>query len=227
MATDAKGEEGGTQDAAQAAGGMPVPGADRGAALPKVRTARIPGVTRSPDTEAAGASLQATSEDEVIARIRLDAQSLTQQEQQQLHSHEIGNAIADLNEETYASSEVFRELLITFQNLRADSKAFLNIRPDQRAIFSEGDESNRLVGLSLSTSTDPVIGVRNFLVNAREMFLQTYQDCDEIKVLLYVRTDQSHVKGRIDLPPGAAVTLQSRNDRTTIIGLSSFAIDLA
>lgn len=227
MATDAKGDEGSVHDAAQPAASSPGPAADRAAAaVPKVRAARIPGPVRASDIEQAG-SLQATSEDEVIARIRLDAQSLTQQEQQQLHSHDIGNAVAELNEATYESTEVFRELLITFQNLRADSKAFLNIRPDQRAIFSEGDDSNRLVGLSLSTSTDPVIGVRNFLVNAREMFLQTYQDCAEIKVLLYVRTDQSHVKGRIDLPPGAAVTLQSRNDRTTIIGLSSFAIDLA
>jgi hypothetical protein len=171
--------------------------------------------------------IAASSSDEVISRIELEANALSPQEQQHLHSHLVSNAVLQLNEETYLSTQVFKELLITFQNLRANSKSFLNIRHDQRAIFAEGDASHRLVGLSLSTSADPVIYVRSFLVNAREMYLQTYRDCTEITVRLYVRTEQSYVKGRVDLAPGAAVTLESRNDRSTLIGLSSFAVDLA
>lgn len=178
-----------------------------------------------PPTDAA--PLHATSSSAVISRIETEAKSLTAEEQRHLHSHLVTNAVGRLNEETYRSTHVFKELSITFQNLRANSKAFLTIQPDQRAIWAEGDESNRLVGLSVSTDIDPVLYLRNFLINAREMFLQTYQDCSAVEIQLYVRTEQNHVKGRVDLPPGSAVTLQSRNDRTTLIGLSSFSIDLA
>lgn len=173
------------------------------------------------------APLHAPSSAEVISRIETEAKSLSAEEQRHLHSHLLTNTVGQLNEATYRGSKVFRELSITFQDLRAHSKAFVNILPDQHAIWAEGDESNRLVGLSIATDTDPVLYIRSFLVNAREMFLQTYQDCSSIQVHVYVRTEQNHLKGRVDLPPGSAVTLQSRNDRTTIIGLSSFCIDLA
>lgn len=174
-----------------------------------------------------GAAMHAPSGAEVITRIEAEARSLSAEEQRHLHSHVVTNAVGRINAETYLAIQVFKPLTIIFQNLRAGSKAFLTIQPDQRAIWAEGDESNRLVGLSIATDTDPALFLRSFLLNAREMYLQTYQDCASIQIQLFVRTEQSQVKGRVDLPPGSAVTLQSRNDRSTVIGLSSFSIDLA
>jgi len=119
---------------------------------------------------------------------------------------------------------VCKPLRITVQNLRANSKALVIIRDDQRAVWSEGDATG-LVGLSFSTSRDPALYVRNFLINAREFYVQTYNTCQEILVSLYVRTGQPSLRGRVDLPPGAIVTLQSTTERISLVGLSAFAID--
>lgn len=155
-----------------------------------------------------------------------DDVELSEDERLYLNSHLKANPLHQVNEHCFTEVNVFRQMNITFYNLRANSKAFLSIRPDQMAIWSEGGESSKMVGLSFSTSTQPTLYLRNFLINAREMYLETYQDCSEINIGLYVRTEQFQLKGRVDLPPGASVTMQSRCDRTSIIGLSSFGIDL-
>ena len=172
------------------------------------------------------ASVKPLTDDEVITSIELERLELTQEEQEHLLSHKKIDADNQLNHEMYCSAKSYKRVEINFSNLRAGSKAFINLRPDQKAIWSEGDQSNRLVGLGLTTTKDDVLFVSNFLVNARELFIQTYDLCSEIKVQLYVLTDQKFIKGRVDLPPEASVTFQSLNDRSTIIGLSSFAIDL-
>ncbi|MGV2287330.1 hypothetical protein AAHK20_01330 [Trinickia sp. YCB016] len=142
-----------------------------------------------------------------------------------LGAHVLANTVAAINERSF-TIETFKPVTLTFSNLRANSKAFLTLRPDQEAIWSDGGQGDRLVGLSISSRVDPVLYVSNFLVNAREMYLQTYQDAQEIQISLYLRTNQQGVRGRVDLPPGASVTLESNDDRSTVIGLSSFAIDL-
>lgn len=161
-----------------------------------------------------------------IELIKAEADELTQAQRAHLHSHLIANPLHDLNERCFTQGHSFRQMTITFNNLRANSKAFLSILPDQQAIWSEGGGDNRMVGLSFSATTQPTMYLRNFLINAREMYLESYQDCSQIELDLYVRTEQTQLKGKVDLPPGASVTLKSRCDRTSIIGLSSFGIDL-
>jgi hypothetical protein len=118
----------------------------------------------------------------------------------------------------------YQPLNIVLQNVRANSKVFVTIRDDQAAMWSEGDGKG-LVGLSFSTTVDPALYLSNFLINAREFYVQTYNESQEIVVQLYVRTAQHDLRGRVDLPPGAVATLQSRSDRTSVVGLSAFAID--
>jgi len=118
----------------------------------------------------------------------------------------------------------FQPLNIVLRNVRANSRVLITIRDDQRAAWSEGD-GRGLVGLSFSTSVDPALYLSNFLINTREFFVQTYADSQEILVQLYVRTTQRDLRGRVDLPPDAVATLQSLTDRTSLVGLSAFAID--
>ena len=158
---------------------------------------------------------------ERVAGLEREAQSLSREEHHHLHTPLEQPAA---RAEPTSESEAYQSLSITLDNLRANSKAFITIRDDQRAVWSEG-VGNGLVGLRISSTKDPALLLRNFLVNAQEMYLQTYADCQEILVQVYVRTPQPGLRGRVDLPPGASVTLQSRNDRTSLIGLSSFAVE--
>lgn len=176
--------------------------------------------------EASSGILEAAPESAVIKTIERERNALPEDEKEYLHAHVLANTVLDINERSFQDIENFKSVTLTFSNLRANSKAFLTLQPDQEAIWSDGGEGDRLVGLSISSRVDPVLYVSNFLINAREMYLQTYQDAQEIQIALYVRTNQQGVRGRVDLPPGASVTLQSNDDRSTVIGLSSFAIDL-
>lgn len=118
----------------------------------------------------------------------------------------------------------YHPLLIYLNTVRANSKVLIVLRDDSDAVWSEGDGKG-IVGLSITTVKDSVLRLSSFLVNAREMFLQTYEMSQDICIQLFVLTSQSSVRGRVDLPPGASVTLQSRCDRTSLIGLSSFSVE--
>ncbi|WP_211463573.1 hypothetical protein [Collimonas silvisoli] len=179
-----------------------------------------------PNTELLLLRVQQEQAASMMAQIKSEAEALSPEEMRHLHSHLLANPMHALNETCFKEVDTFRQMSLTFSNLRANSKAFLSIRQDQKAIWSEGGENSRMVGLSFAAGTDPALYLRSFLINAREMILETYQDCSEININLYVRTDQLHLQGRVDLPPGASVTLQSRCDRSSIVGLSSFGVDL-
>jgi len=162
----------------------------------------------------------------VIQAIARERSALPDEARQFLGAHLLANRSRALNEQCFTQVHTFKPLTLTFSAVRANSKAFLTLRPDEAAIWSDGGKGNRLVGLSVSSRLDPVLYVSNFLINAREMYLQTYQDAQEIQIDLYVRTLQRGIRGNVDLPPGASVTLRSTNDRSTVIGVSSFAIEL-
>ncbi|NIF98257.1 hypothetical protein F3J18_23805 [Burkholderia sp. Ax-1720] len=151
--------------------------------------------------------------------------SLPPQARRTIEGHRVANSLHALNARVYQEVASFKPVTLVFANLRANSNALLTLRPDQEAIWSDG-AGRQQVGLSLSSTSDPVMYLNQFLINAREIMLQASQDVREIRASLYLRTDQSGVLGRVMLPPGASVTLQSRNDRSTVIGVSSFALAL-
>lgn len=153
------------------------------------------------------------------------SQALTVDQEQHLQVYALANPRHELNERCFYEVHTFREISITFLNLRANSKAFLALGDGQHAIWSEGCGQSKMAGVRFSTNA-PALSLRTFLINAREMILETFADCDQLNITLYLRTEQDLVRGRADLPPGASVTLQSRYDRTSLIGLSSFAVVL-
>lgn len=171
------------------------------------------------------AAAQQPNEEEdagLVAAVR-EAPPLTPEQRQHLRSY-LGEEALFASLFRPGAGVNYQPLTVVLQNVRANSKVFVTIRDDQHAVWSEG-KGRGLVGLSFSATRDPALYVRNFLINAREFFVQTYNNSQEIQVQLYVRTAQSDLRGRVDLPPGATVTLQTRADRTSLIGLSAFAID--
>jgi hypothetical protein len=159
-----------------------------------------------------------------ISRIEREAQSLSLDENRHLNAHLAATSSARAG--VVEANIRFKRVVITFHNLRANSKVHLSLRHDRDGRWSEGISGGGLVGVSLSSNRDPTMYIRNFFINPREMVLQTYRNSLEIEVQIYVRTSLNFIQGRVDLPPGASVTLQSASDRTTLIGLSAFALDL-
>jgi hypothetical protein len=178
-------------------------------------------------TPAPAPAVATVPEQAVVETIARERNALPGEARQYLDAHLLANKSRALNEQCFTQVHTFKPLTLTFNALRANSKAFLTLRPDELAIWSDGGKGNRLIGLAVSSRLDPVLYVSNFLINAREMYLQTYQDAQEIQIDLYVRTTQPGIRGNVDLPPGASVTLRSTCDRSTVIGVSSFAIELS
>ncbi|MBU9382800.1 hypothetical protein [Burkholderia gladioli] len=180
---------------------------------------------RAAAPEAAAAPSRAPSPEALRAAIASERDSLPPRARRTVEGHRVANPSHALNARIYRDVAVFKPVTLSFANLRANSNAFLSLRADQQAIWSDG-AGRQQVGLSLSCVSDPVMYLSQFLVNAREIMLQTSQDVREIRVSLYLRTEQGAVLGRVILPPGASVTLQARDDRSTLIGISSFALAL-
>lgn len=153
------------------------------------------------------------------------AQALSQQRPMDVLSPQDSTALQAHHPVPSPNSPLYHPLTITLTGLTANSKAFVTIRDDQEAIWSDG-VGKGLVGLSIEATKDPMLFVSSFLVNARELYLQTNANSQEIQIQLYVLTPQSDLRGRVDLPPNASVTLTSRTDRTSLIGLSSFVVEL-
>ncbi|MCC4595909.1 hypothetical protein NRY95_11055 [Xanthomonas campestris pv. phormiicola] len=200
------------------------PGKDKGAS--KGAPVASPSGLSKPAVPAIAPNRTARSDEAVVQAIAAEREVLSNATKQLLDSHLMANTAHDRNQRCFRQTQMFKPVTLTFARLRANSKAFLTLQGDQEAIWSEGGGGERLVGVCLSSRVDPLLYLSNFLVNAREVYVQTYKDMQEVRISLYLRTEQSSVRGRVDLPPDASVTLQSAQDRSTVIGLSSFAIEL-
>jgi len=177
-------------------------------------------------TESISEIFEKISQEDISQLLEKERAELNQSEQIQLSSFTEIYSQRDRDRKLYSSKASTKPITLTFNNLRANSKVFLSLREDQNAIFHAGNKQDKLSGLRLSTQKDPVLNLRNFLVNARELYLQTFSDCSTITLNVSILTDQDFLKGKVDLPPNASVTIQTQTDRSSLIGLSSFAIDL-
>lgn len=118
---------------------------------------------------------------------------------------------------------------LTFYNLAAKSEAHVRLDSAGTAKWGNGVPGNQLVGVSLSSSPRATLLALNaFLINYRNVSLFTNAACAEIHARLYVHALERSFSGRVDLPPGAVVTIESPVDRTTLAehGLSSYTLAL-
>lgn len=118
---------------------------------------------------------------------------------------------------------------LSFCNLRANSEARVWLDAGGTARWGGSDPRSALVGASVASSPrGSTMALSTFLINHCIVFLSTYQACPEIRVRLYVHTLEKTVCGRVDLPPGATLTIETPVDRTTLAerGLSSYALTL-
>jgi hypothetical protein len=92
---------------------------------------------------------------------------------------------------------------------------------DGKSLYESGRVSVRTRG------TDSSAQLRSFVINAREICIETDGPCEEVEIRLYLDTHNPFCHGRVDVQSGASVTLESQTDRTTLSGNSSFALGVS
>lgn len=114
---------------------------------------------------------------------------------------------------------------ITIYHLPVDGCVYIGLRGDGAAAWAMGDSDTDFVGVALETPTrNTVLKLRNFVINDRELTMRSHAACDEIRITLWVKCADNAIRGYVDLPLGANITIESEVDRTSLWGLSSFSL---
>ena len=141
-------------------------------------------------------------------------------------SEEIDDKLDESGEQTRRTMSV-HPVSIEIDKLRAGSRAVIALREDELAIWSSEDPTDNTSKLSVENSVGGMLAISEFVINSLGLSLCASDFCEKIRVKLYVRSSGYMVFGRVDLPPEATVTFESPIDRTTVAGLSSFALGCA
>ena len=121
------------------------------------------------------------------------------------------------------------QIQLIFYNLKSNTEAHVRLDRDGKARWGNGEPDSRLVGVSLWASPrGTMLTLNSFLINCHNVSLVTNALCQEIHARLYLHTLERSFSGRVDLPSGANLTIESPMDRTTIAecGISSFILML-
>jgi len=124
-------------------------------------------------------------------------------------------------------SPVKRWVKIMLSQLPADGRVRIRLSDSPSSGWDMGNANADLVGIALETpSRSTVLKLTSFIINRRELIFNAYAPCDEIRLEICVQCNCGTIRGQVDLPLGAAVTFQSEVDRTSLVGFSSFALNL-
>ena len=127
-----------------------------------------------------------------------------------------------------AENAVDYPMRITLSSMKAGYKARLKLyemESDQG--WTVGEHCDLMVGVSVKFVTpNPSVSLSNFSIKPREFFICVNQDCERIDICLYIRTKKSFLKGSVQLPQGGVATVESVVDRASLVGMSSFGIEL-
>ena len=114
---------------------------------------------------------------------------------------------------------------------------FYNMRPKSRASVILYEESSfrwcntsaregRAGRFCIDGGNNSALSILRVSVNSREIFFETLNACELLHQQLYARGGFGDLRGMIELPSGASVTLRSLVDCTNIIGKSSFSLSV-
>jgi hypothetical protein len=117
---------------------------------------------------------------------------------------------------------------IILNQIPADGKVRIWLRDKPISAWALGDEKADLVGVSLGTaSRSDVLKFNYFIINKCELMFCSYAACAEIRIIIYIQCESDAIRGYVDLPIGASAVFQSEVDRTSLVGLSSFALNFS
>lgn len=123
-------------------------------------------------------------------------------------------------------------------NLNLVTIDFYNLRPKSRASVLLYEEClfrwcNASVGsggggrFCVEGPHNVALSILRLSINSREIFFETLDANEVLHQQLYAcGSSFGELRGTIELPPGASVTLRSSVDSTSIIGKSSFSLSV-
>lgn len=135
--------------------------------------------------------------------------------------------ISELSDSKNLVSLCKRCVKINLLQLPADGCVRIWLRDFATSSWATGDRNADLVGLGVEArSRGDILKFNNFIITSRELIFSVYAMCDEIAITIWVRSEEDVLRGYVDLPLGASATFHSEVDRTSLIGSSSFSLDL-
>lgn len=132
----------------------------------------------------------------------------------------------DVTSDSNAGEAPVNIIHLKFSNVKKGSRASITIAPESLALWSEGFSRQQFLGIKFSAEDGGVMNVKNLSLNDRELSFIATENATNITVNLFVQTHSKLLRGRVELPPGATVMIESVYDRSTLLGLSSFAVEL-
>lgn len=118
-------------------------------------------------------------------------------------------------------------ITIDFHNLRQNSKASILLYEQSGFRWCSGDLREEKGGrICIAALDGSALSIRRFYINGREVFLETLGACNLVHQQLYASGGVGELRGMVDLPPEASVTLRSLMDTTSVIGKSSFSLSV-
>ena len=135
----------------------------------------------------------------------------------------------DGNSESLSPLFFAHPIELIFYNLNAKNEAHIRLAVGGKARWGNGDPSSQLVGVSLSAAPrGSSLALSSFRINHVNVSIITNAPCQELHAKLYVHTLERSFSGRVDIPSGSILTIESPYDRTTLAesGLGSYTLML-
>lgn len=120
---------------------------------------------------------------------------------------------------------------LVLRDLPADAQASvvltpLNLPGADPMRWDEGPNKHGFVGILVEAGPGETLMTSSVSINRHSVRVTTSAAMKMLQIDLYVRSRMAIARGRIELPPGAQISLKSPFDHTTLLGMSSFAFGL-
>jgi hypothetical protein len=124
---------------------------------------------------------------------------------------------------TGSESKLYPVKLI-FYELSAEGKVDVTIYPFCSASWSSGSRGLGVAQISVEVPQGAVMPIKRFAINRNRFSFRMTNSCDELRLSLYLSSNEKMIQGRVDLSTGGWVRLKSEFDETNVTQRGSFAL---
>ena len=117
---------------------------------------------------------------------------------------------------------------LNFTNLGKDSGASVILSSRDTAIWCLGSNLENFVGIKFLPGKYGLLMTNNLSLSDKICYFTVPRENASLRINLFVKVKRSQnlLRGRVEMPPGASVIIESTFDRSSLQDLSSFAVSL-